>query len=80
VSDSRDVRREATTTKAGRSSRCVMRNIRRRVIAREHNVLRVDFQKDPDPPAPRFPGAAAMRDVALHETNVIHSTSTLRVA
>jgi hypothetical protein len=57
-----------------------MRNIRRRVIAREHNVLRVDFQKDPDPPAPRFPGAAAMRDVALHETNVIHSTSTLRVA
>jgi hypothetical protein len=57
-----------------------MRNIRRRLIAREHNVLRVDFQKDPDPPAPRFPGAAAMRDGALHETNVIHPTSTRRVA
>ncbi len=33
----------------------------RLVIARDHNVLRVDFQRDPDPPAPRFPGAGALR-------------------
>jgi hypothetical protein len=57
-----------------------MRNIRRFVIARECNVLRVNFKKDPDPPAPRFPGAAAMRGGAMHETNVIHPTSPRRVA
>ena len=33
----------------------------RHVVAREHNVLRVDFSREPDPPAPRFPGANAMR-------------------
>ena len=31
------------------------------VIARDRNVLRVDFRRDPDPPAPRFPGAGALR-------------------
>lgn len=31
------------------------------VIARDRNVLRVDFHRDPDPPAPRFPGAGALR-------------------
>ncbi len=56
-----------------------MRNIRRYVIARESNVLRVDFRKDPDPPAPS-PGAAALRGRTMHETNVIHPTSTRRVA
>jgi hypothetical protein len=29
----------------------------RYVIARESNVVRVDFARRPDPPAPRFPGA-----------------------
>ena len=37
----------------------------RYVIARESNVLRVDFNREPDPPAPRFPGAGALRDVEL---------------
>jgi hypothetical protein len=37
------------------------RPIERRVIGREHNVVRVDFGREPDPPAPRFPGAAARR-------------------
>jgi hypothetical protein len=32
------------------------------VIARESNVVRVDFNREPDPPAPRFPGAGALRD------------------
>jgi hypothetical protein len=31
------------------------------VIAREHNVIRVDFRRRPEPPAPRFPGAGALR-------------------
>ena len=33
----------------------------RHVIARESNVVRVDFSRDPDPPAPRFPGANGLR-------------------
>ena len=28
----------------------------RYVIARENNVVLVDFRRDPDPPAPHFPG------------------------
>lgn len=35
--------------------------VERYVIAREHNVIRVDFNRDPDPPAPWFPGAGALR-------------------
>jgi hypothetical protein len=31
------------------------------VIARESNVVRVDFSRDPDPPAPCFPGANGLR-------------------
>ena len=31
-----------------------------RVIARENNVVVVDF-RTPDPPAPKFPGAGALR-------------------
>jgi hypothetical protein len=33
----------------------------RHVIAQESNVVRVDFSRDPDPPAPRFPGANGLR-------------------
>jgi hypothetical protein len=33
------------------------------VIGRDGNVIRVDFRRNPDPPAPRFPGAAALRDI-----------------
>jgi hypothetical protein len=38
------------------------RSADRYVIARESNVVRVDFNREPDPPAPRFPGAGALRD------------------
>jgi hypothetical protein len=31
------------------------------VIGRDSNVLRVDFGREPDPPAPKFPGAAGLR-------------------
>jgi hypothetical protein len=35
--------------------------IERHIIARESNVVRVDFSRDPDPPAPCFPGANGLR-------------------
>ena len=35
--------------------------IDRYVIARESNVVRVDFSPEPDPPAPCFPGANGFR-------------------
>ena len=31
------------------------------VIGRHNNVVVVDFTRKPDPPAPRFPGANALR-------------------
>lgn len=34
-----------------------------RIIGRENNVLRVDFGREADPPAPRFPGANGLRPV-----------------
>ena len=33
----------------------------RYVLARENNVLRLDFRREPDSPGPRFPGGAALR-------------------
>jgi hypothetical protein len=33
------------------------------VVARENNILRVDFRREPDPPAPKFPGAGAMHEI-----------------
>jgi hypothetical protein len=38
-----------------------MDSIDRYIIGRESNVLRVDFHREPDPPAPSFPGAGALR-------------------
>jgi hypothetical protein len=34
------------------------------VIGRENNVVRVDFRRDPDPPAPKFPGASGLREIS----------------
>ena len=31
------------------------------ITARESNVVRVNFNREPDPRAPRFPGAGALR-------------------
>jgi hypothetical protein len=33
----------------------------RYVVGRDRNVVLVDFGRRPDPPAPRFPGAGALR-------------------
>jgi hypothetical protein len=38
----------------------------RYVVGRERNVVHVDFGRKPDPPAPQFPGAAALRRTAWH--------------
>ena len=43
----------------------------RYVIARENNVVLVDFRRDPDPPAPRFPGAGALRMEMAREDRTI---------
>jgi hypothetical protein len=37
---------------------------RRYLIFRDSNVVLVDFEGEPDPPAPRFPGAGAQRSPA----------------
>jgi hypothetical protein len=52
----------AATTKAGRFIRRPAVKSNRYVIAREHNVVRIDFRREPDPPAPKFPGASALRE------------------
>jgi hypothetical protein len=36
---------------------------KRCVIGREDNVVRVDFTRKPDPPAPLFPGASGLRPI-----------------
>ena len=35
--------------------------VNRHVIARESNIVRVDFSREPDPPTPCFPGANGLR-------------------
>ena len=35
----------------------MLSTVDRHVIGRESNVVRVDFSRDPNPPAPCFPGA-----------------------
>jgi hypothetical protein len=42
-----------------------------RVIERENNVIVVDFQR-PDPPAPHFPGAGALRAQYSEAESVRH--------
>jgi hypothetical protein len=39
----------------------MLSTVDRCVIAREGNVVRVNFSRDPDPPAPCFPGASGLR-------------------
>jgi len=44
------------------------------VISRENNVLRVDFSRDPDPPAPKFPGAGGLREAIDESTKTAELT------
>jgi hypothetical protein len=54
----------------------------RSVIGRESNVVRVDFSREPDPPAPRFPGASGLRAIgdesAKRDDDIV--VETLRTA
>ena len=43
------------------------------IIAKNGNVLVVDFTRRPDPPAPRFPGANALREIAVEEVPTRHA-------
>lgn len=56
----------------------MQRTSSRFIISRENNVLRVDFSRDPDPPAPKFPGAGALREPIEENTNT--GEHTLAVA
>ena len=47
----------------------MQRGINRFVISRENNVVRVDFSRDPDPPAPRFPGASGLREIGYESAS-----------
>jgi hypothetical protein len=48
--------------------------VNRYVIGRENNVVRVDFQHDPDPPAPKLPGACAQRKGISQSVNAVSAT------
>src|SRR2546423_436772 len=37
------------------------------VVERESNIVRVDFGREPDPPAPKFPGAGALHEAPMSE-------------
>jgi hypothetical protein len=37
------------------------------IIGRENNLVRVDFGREADPPAPKFPGANGLRPVKKEE-------------
>jgi hypothetical protein len=50
----------------------VCRN-KRYVIRRDNNVLEVDFSREPDPPAPRFPGASGVREPAERDSEPVWS-------
>ena len=50
-------------------------HVDRYVVARDRNVVRVDFQREPDPPAPKFPGAGALR-IELSQTGPLEATSS----
>jgi hypothetical protein len=39
----------------------MLSTVDRHVIARDRNVVRVDFSREPDPPTPCFPGANGPR-------------------
>lgn len=47
----------------------MQRETNRFVSGRENNVVRVDFNRDPDPPAPRFPGASGLREISDESTS-----------
>ena len=37
----------------------------RYIVGRDDNVVHVDFEREPDPPTPTFPGAGSLRVAAV---------------
>jgi hypothetical protein len=35
------------------------------IVGRDGNIVQFDFGHEPDPPAPRFPGASSLRTAAV---------------
>ena len=61
--------------------RCLLpRQTNRFVIGRENNVVRVDFSRDPDPPAPRFPGASGLREIGDESTSATMNISAVALS
>jgi hypothetical protein len=50
--------------------------IERCVIARENNVVRVNFRREPEPPGPRFPGANGSREIRNKQMGDATAVST----
>ena len=38
------------------------------VVERESNIVRVNFEREPDPPAPKFPGAGALHEAPASDS------------
>jgi hypothetical protein len=53
-----------------------MNTTKSRVIEREHNIVRVDFRREPDPPTPKFPGAGAIKSAAFEDVLVSNINRT----
>ena len=58
----------------------MQRGINRFVICRENNVVRVDFSREPDPPAPRFPGASGLREIGDESTSATKNISAVALS
>jgi hypothetical protein len=41
--------------------------IKGHVIGRNGNIVVVDFSREPNPPAPRFPGASGLREASQND-------------
>jgi hypothetical protein len=39
--------------------------VSRYIVGRDDNVVHVDFEREPDPPTPTFPGAGSLRVAAV---------------
>lgn len=53
---------------------------RRYVIDRDHNVVRVDFRRRPDPPQPKFPGGAALRALVFETVEAFRPGTRMAAA
>lgn len=52
--------------------------IKHRVIGRNGNILVVDFSREPNPPAPRFPGSRGLREPSHNKGWTTFSSLALR--